>query len=75
MITSPVFTSCNVSDGNYEDGIERSTFEKAVRYVVTNRFNWPPAIADVIINEYTDWERVDDPLQNRKQYVHVRICD
>ena len=59
------------SDGEFADGLDRKTFEAGIRHVITKRFHWPVQVADVIIHEYTDWSNIDDPIENRKQYVHV----
>ena len=62
-----------LSDDQFEDGIERSTFEHAIDHVITRRFGWPQIVADVVKNKYTDWTKRNDPIENRNQYVHVRF--
>ena len=66
-------------DDQFEDGIERSTFEHAIDHVITKRFGWSQTVADVVKNKYTDWTKTNDPIENRNQYVHVRFkiykCD
>ena len=61
-----------LSDNQFEDGIERSTFEHAIDHVITRRFGWSQAVADIVKNKYTDWTKRNDPIENRNQYVHVR---
>ena len=60
-------------DDQFEDGIERSTFEHAIDHVITKRFGWSQTVADVVKNKYTDWTKTNDPIENRNQYVHVRF--
>ncbi len=59
------------SERNFSRGLRRATFERSVRHVVTQRLWWPSSVADVIIHEYTDWGRVEDPVANRHGYVQV----
>ena len=43
----------------------------AIEHLVKNRFQWPQSLVDLVINEYTTWDKIDDPYENRDQYVHV----
>ena len=60
-----------ILDDTVEDGIERATFEHAIDHVITKRFGWSQEVAEVVKNEYTDWTKTNDPVENRNQYVHV----
>ena len=60
------------TDTNYVDGIERETFERAVHHVMCSRFGYDETIAKMVLHEYTTWHRRDDPVFQRRQYVHVR---
>ena len=61
----------NFTDRDYNDGIDRTTFESAVRHVVEGRFWWPKSLSDLLIYEYTDWKKRDDYVANRQGYKEV----
>ena len=63
----------SIPDDDFDDGISRDTFVMAIRHVVKRRFGWKDAIADIIINEYTNWKKPDEHITNRNEYVQVSI--
>jgi len=60
-----------ITDTNYVDGIDRGTFELAVQHVMCSRFGYDDTIAKLVLHEYTTWHRRNDPVFQRRQYVHV----
>ena len=57
----------------YTDGLNRKSFGSIVDHVITVRFGWDLAVADAVKQEYTNWEKADDPIENRDQYVDVGV--
>lgn len=62
-------------DRQYSDGLDRKSFGEIVDYVIGVRFGWDQTVADAVKQEYTDWERPNDPEENRDQYVDVSRLD
>ena len=58
-------------DSDYSDGMDEATFSAAIKHVVTSRLGWDVIVAYVIQQEYTNWDRVDDPVERRSGYVNV----
>ena len=53
------------------DGMNRTSFEEAIRYIFCDRFGWGDTIAKVITHEYTNWTHREDPIANRETYISV----
>jgi hypothetical protein len=61
-----------VSDRDYNDGVDRGTFEAAVSHVATERFWMPESISELLLFEYTNWTHRDEEVANRQNYKEVR---
>lgn len=64
---------CAISDEQFHDGIEPSTFEAAVEHVMRSCFGYNKAISLIVQHEYTNWSQQDDPVELRRQYINVRL--
>ncbi|XP_074657382.1 neuroligin-4, Y-linked-like [Tubulanus polymorphus] len=54
---------------DFSKGFDRTTYELAIEYVTTVRFEWPRDLVDVILFEYTNWTQPNNPMSNREQYI------
>ena len=60
-----------ITDKDYSDGLNRYTFVKGVKYVISERLRWPDSIGDLMVQQYTTWDNVADRIENRENYIQV----
>ena len=65
------FIYYTLADKDFTDGMDRTTFVEAIRHAVTVRFGWPKYVSNAMIQVYTSWENVTDPIENLKNYIEV----
>ena len=54
-------------------GLPRDIYLKVLHLLFEERFGWPETVTNTVIQEYTNWENVDDPVENFEQYIQVYI--
>jgi len=58
-------------DADFNDGLDRETYEKIVHQSMTTRYGYDDLVSQVVLNKYTNWGNVNDSLENRLQYVKL----
>jgi carboxylesterase type B len=53
------------------DGMERSVFEDSIKERIAKGFSSSNVLAELIIQQYTTWDKKDDPIENGKQGDHL----
>jgi len=58
------------TDLDIANGMDRSMFEKVIESMMI-RLDFDPSIGNLVIDEYTCWTNVTDPMENRNQFLQA----